>query len=48
MMNNKIPIPEAEEVFGLKEHQGIETMKKALPKLLVNDSYLKKLQLSLL
>lgn len=45
-IQNKIPIPEAEEVFGLKEHQGIETMKKALPQLLVKDPYLKKLQLS--
>ena len=45
-VQNNIPIPKAEEVFGLKEHQGIETMKKALPQLLVKDSYLKKLQLS--
>ena len=30
--------------MGLKEHQGIETMKKALPDLLANDPYLIQLQ----
>ena len=43
---NKLPFPVAEEVAGLKEHQGIETMKKALPQLLQTNAYLRQLQAS--
>lgn len=41
---HNLPLPAAEEVMGLKEHQGIETMKKALPDLLAYDPYLIQLQ----
>ena len=44
--NNKLPFPIATEMKGLKEHQGMETMKIALPELLKTDNYLKKLTLS--
>ncbi len=43
---NKLSFPKATEINGLKEHQGMETMKIALPELLKTDHYLKKLTLS--
>lgn len=39
-------IPEYREVKGLKEHQGIEAMKIALPEMIKSDSYLKSLSQS--
>lgn len=41
--NNQLTFPTAVEIKGLKEHQGMETMKIALPELLKTDDYLKKL-----
>lgn len=40
---NQIALPEVKVIGGLKEHQGMETMKRALPGLLTKDPYLKKL-----
>lgn len=36
-------IPEHKEITGLKEHQGIEAMKIALPEMIKSDPYLKSL-----
>lgn len=40
----QISLPKPIEVEGLREHQGIEAMKMALPKLITTNDYLKSLQ----
>lgn len=42
----QMSFPKAKVVAGLKEHRGIETMKKALPELLEKNSFLRKLHKS--
>lgn len=37
-------LPESRQIVGLREHQGIEAMKIALPELVKTDDYLKSLQ----
>lgn len=40
---NQLAFPKAKEIMGMKEHRGMETMKKALPHLLTTNPYLKEL-----